>query len=440
MRWRHWAARLACRGITDEQVEVAVTGVLIVKARDGFCRYVSLPEQGSLSRLPRKYSGAYMRVFLVMGIFIIALVGCTSGRAGQGTQNATDHPTLPAGSGASSGVTVKCSNSLSDATTLQQAIDASPVGSLIEIQGPVCRLERGITFLGDRTYAGSSTTGTILQQGGPMRYVLASQVYASNGSYTGEPVTIRDLTVDCNGSGDTDGIIILNWQVDVEGVDVNGCGGSGIVDTSTAADGTAIKNTSGNSRFDNNFISNSGGYGFEVQDNGNAVTDGFLDNNLIAYSRLDAIHMDNSAGWDISGNHLYTNYRNAIYADRLYGTTISNNYIEDFGSKQGSGTWYGIVATVQAGIGSTIFNNKIFNDKGENPGSRYVYIGIVRTNYGIGYLSLTGNVIVGDQPTDVGLSFDGGANKLLVTSSGNVIANVGTISSRSSSVTESTGS
>ena len=47
----------------------------------------------------------------------------------------------------------------------------------------------------------------------------------------------------------TDGIIVLNLQVDVEGVDVRNCGGSGIVDTNTAANGKAIDNTSVNSRF-----------------------------------------------------------------------------------------------------------------------------------------------------------------------------------------------
>jgi hypothetical protein len=272
-----------------------------------------------------------------------------------------------------------------------------------------------------------------------MKYVLGSQAYADNIPWTGDPVTIRDLTIDCNGSGSTDGIIVLNWQALVEDVDVNGCGGSGVVDTNRTANGHAIYNTSVNSRFDNNFISNSGAYGFEVQDSGNSVTDGFLDDNQIASSGLDAIHIQNAAGWDISGNHLYSDAQNAIYASRLDGTTISNNYIEDFGATQRSGIWYAVVATVQGGIGSTIFNNKISNDKGESPGARYIYVCILGTNYGTGYLSVTGNVIVGDRLSDVGVSFSGGANRLVVASSGNEVANVGITRSDTSSVTETAG-
>jgi hypothetical protein len=44
------------------------------------------------------------------------------------------------------------------------------------------------------------------------------------------------------------------------------------------------------------------------------------------------------------------------------------------------------------------------------------------------------------QASDVGLSFSGGANKLVVASSGNVVANVGTRKSGTPGVTETAGS
>jgi Right handed beta helix region len=389
-----------------------------------------------------KHPGLYMRTFSALVAFMVAatVAGCGSvATAEQPARSAGNQANVSTGSGLSSVVTVSCADRTSDTASLQKAIDSSAAGSLIEIKGPVCLLRGGITFLGDRTYAGYDNTGTVLKQDGAMKYLLASQSYADNTQWTGDPLTIRDLTVECNGSGATDGIIVLNWQVDVEDVDVNDCGGSGVVDTNTTANGHAVKNTSVNSRFDDNFISNSGKYGFEVLDTGNSVTDGFLDDNLIAYSGLDAIHLQNAAGWDISGNHLYSDSQNAIYADRLYGTTISDNYIEDFGATQRSGTWYAIVATVQGGNGSTIFNNKISNNMGESGGARYVYVCISGTNYGTGFLSVTGNVIVGDRPSDVGFSLSGGANKLVVASSGNEVANVGTVRSDASSVTETAG-
>jgi len=382
-----------------------------------------------------------MRALLALGALTIAaaVAACMATRPDTG-KNTGVQATIPAGSSPPGIVTATCTGRTSDAASLQQAINSSLPGSVIEIRGGTCLLTRGIIFLADRTYTGYNTTGTVLKQDGDMSYVLASQAYADNSSSTGEPVTIRDLTVECNGSGRTNGVVVLNWQADVEEVDVHGCGGSGIVDTNTTADGKAINNTSVNSRFDNNFISNNRRYGFEIYDSGNSVTDGFLDDNLIANSGLDGIHLDNAAGWDISGNHLYGNSWNGIYADRLYGTTISNNYIEDFGHKQGSDTRCGIAATVQGGIGSTIFNNKIFNDRGESAGAKYIYLCITGTNYGTGYLTVTGNVIVGDRSSDVGLSFDGGPNKLIVVSSGNQVVHVGTANSvaRSAMVTAGT--
>ena len=320
---------------------------------------------------------------------------------------------------------VTCQNRSTDAARLQHAIDSSPVGAAIGFQGGTCLLTKGLTLLGNRTYIGGSTTGTVLRQAGSAGYVLASAAYVNNATSTGEPLAIRDLTVACDGSAGTDGILLMNWQVDVENVDVSNCGGSGIVDTNTNAAGRPIVNTSVNSRFDNNFISGSGEYGFEVIDTGNAVTDGFLDDNQIADSRLDAIHLQNAAGWDISGNHLYGVGENAISASRLYGTTISDNYIEDFAAAQQSGTWYGILGTVQNGHGSTILGNKIF-DRSEQPGSTYIYIGITQTNSGTGHLAVTGNVIVGDRQNDVGISFGGGQNNLDVALSGNQVSGVGT--------------
>ena len=322
-------------------------------------------------------------------------------------------------------IKVTCQDDSGDAARMQQAIDSSPAGSAIEFEGGTCLLSKGLTLPGDRTYTGGSTTGTVLKQDGPAGYVLASTSYVQSASTTGDPLAIRDLTIDCDGSGRTDGIILLNWQLDVEHVDVNHCGGSGIVDTNTGANGSAIKNTSVNSRFDNNFVSGSGQYGFEVIDSGNSVTDGFLDDNQIADSGADAVHMENAEGWDISGNHLYGVKQDALDLQRIYGTSISGNYVEDFGDGQSSGTWYGLAATAQDGPGSSIVGNKIFNVNGES-GARYVYLAITGTNSGTGYASVTGNTIQGNRQNDVGLSFTGGDNPLRVTASGNNVTGVGT--------------
>ena len=324
------------------------------------------------------------------------------------------------------GYYVTCADTASDADRLQRVIDASPARAVIEISG-TCLLTHGIVLLADRTYTGDGRTATVLRQDAPMPYVLASAAYVQTNSTTGAPLTIEQLTVSCSGQGGTNGIVVLNWQVDVQQTDVNNCGGSGIVDTSRNADGSTIKNTSVNSRFSDNFIIGSGVNGFEVIDSRNAVTDGYLADNQIASSGQDAIAMENAAGWNISGNHLYDDAGNGIVAGRLFGTTISGNFIEDFASRQASGTWYGIAGSVQDGDGSAIFGNSVFNDLGERGRASHVYIAILKANSGTGHVSVTGNVIGGAARTDVGLSFNAGAHHLVVASSGNVITQVGTL-------------
>jgi hypothetical protein len=371
-----------------------------------------------------------VRLRAVLAILAVTSVAVTAacGSAGEAAASAAPYS-----------VSVSCRDAPSDAGRLQDAINASRPGEVIDIGGGTCLLTRGITVLPDRALTGASTTGTVLRQEASMKYVLASTAYVSNSTTTGGPLSIRNLTVACNGSGRTDGIITMNWQADVENVDVTDCGGSGIVDSAAAQNGASIRNTSVNSRFDNNFISGSGQYGFDVADNGHAVTDGYLENNQISSSALDAIHLGDASGWDISGNHLYGDGQDGIYAARLYGTTIAGNYIEDFGARQASGTWYGIVSTAQGGIGSTIDGNKVFNDGGETGDAVHVYIAVTQVNYGTSYLSVTGNVIVGASQRDVGFSFSGGANHLMVASAGNLVSDVGTVTQRFGSASVSVG-
>jgi hypothetical protein len=105
---------------------------------------------------------------------------------------------------------VTCSGTTSDAATLQNAINSSPPGAVIDIGGGTCLLTRGISLPGGRTYTGGNAAGTVLKQGATMGYVLASEAYAAGASTTGDPLAIRDLSVACDGSGGTDGIVILS--------------------------------------------------------------------------------------------------------------------------------------------------------------------------------------------------------------------------------------
>jgi hypothetical protein len=142
----------------------------------------------------------------------------------------------------------------------------------------------------------------------------------------------------------------------------------------------------------------------------------------------------------VSGNHLYGNAQDAIDANGLYGTTIAGNYIEDFGARQHSGTWYGIAGTVQGHVGSTISGNKLASILGVQPGASHVYVGITQTRGGTGYLSVTGNVIVGARSGNTGFSYTGRPDQLIVASAGNVAAGLSPVRRQSGRVTVTSGS
>ncbi len=331
-------------------------------------------------------------------------------------------------------VTAQCSNSPSDAAEINAAIASSNVGDEIVIEGQ-CLIDQTIELLGDRSYSGESRTGTVLRQadGANLDAILASDSYLENSRYTGTPVSIGHLTLDGNrahNTAPTSGIVLRSWQSVVEDVHVADMGGEGIRLTNPSADGTTLQNTEVNGRIVGNFIENSGRYGVFVEDPGNSVTDWELTDNWIAGSGADGIHLENAAGWVVERNHVYGVPGNAIYANRLFGTSISDNYIEDFGGTSKAGTWYGIEATVQGDAASTVSDNRVFNFNGEsNQGSTYRYIGLSQVNYGSGVCSVTGNTIRGaGTRRGVGLYYSTGGTsrglRLTVTSTGNAVVDV----------------
>jgi hypothetical protein len=347
--------------------------------------------------------------------------------------------------------TVVCTDATTDAAAVQSAINDSAAGSTIQIAGPTCLLTAGITLLGDRSYVGGATgdeTGTVLKQDGTLPYLLASDAYVQDATTrTGDPLAVRSLSLQCDGTGSTDGVIIESWDVDVQQVDVDDCGGSGIVDTSTDAAGQplapattgAAQPTSVNSRFENDFITNSGQYGFAVIDTKNVVTDGFLLDNQISNSGLDQISMQTSTGWNISGNHLYGDGHNGIVADNMWSTTIADNYIEDFDADKAAGTYSGILAQANGGNTSVISGNKVFEWAKEATGATYDFIQ-VSALYGDATLVSFGNALYGNGTSaDVGFAYAGAGYTLGVTSTGNSVQGMATAMSLGTGATASAG-
>ena len=320
-----------------------------------------------------------------------------------------------------------------DAATINAAIGGSPEGAEIVFRGR-CLINQTIRLLGHRSYRGESGAGTVLKQadGANLVALVASAGYLDNTDYTGTPVAVRHLTLDGNGVNNsrvqTAGLLLRSWLSVVEDVHIANMGGDGLRLTSRSANGTGLRNSQVNGRIWGNFIENSGRHGVHVEDTGNSVTDWTLSDNWIADSGVDGIHMENAAGWVVERNHIYGVSQHAIFAHRLFATSICDNYIEGFGETKEAGTWCGIHATVQGGAASTIADNRIFNFGGEKePGSVYRYIA-VSVNYGTGMVVVTGNAIRGaGTPRGTGLYYTA-AEKLglIVVSTGNAVEGVST--------------
>lgn len=332
-------------------------------------------------------------------------------------------------------VEVNCTDSSSDAAMINAAIAGSGDGDEIVFSG-TCSLTEPIVLVGDRSYRGESRTGTVLRQadGADLEGVLISESYLENIDRTGTPVSIRSLRVDgnrANNSAATNGIILRSWLTVIEDVQISQLDGHGILFTVRSQDGTPIEpgHTSVNGRIAGNFINDVSGHGLYVRDDLNALTDWNLLDNWIGPVGRSAIYLDNAAGWVIERNHVYGVAEHGIFADRLWGSAVSDNLVESFGSTSEAGVWYGIGATVQGGAASTISGNRVMSGSNEaNTASTYRYLGIHRVNYGVGVVAVTGNSIHGaGTPRGTGLHYTlGPANELNVASSGNMVVNVDT--------------
>ena len=234
--------------------------------------------------------------------------------------------------------------------------------------------------------------------------------------------------------------MIHSWQTQATDLQVEGCNGSGIVVTNTTPNGTALTGTEVNGSISGNFIQNSGQSGIYVQDTGNAVTDWHLDDNYIASSGQDAIHLDNAAGWYIDGNHLYGDGNSGRYANRLFGTSITTTT-----SKTSAAPADRVPGTASTGpskatplppsraTGCSCSRPEVGND--------YRYIALTKVNYGTGYVTVTSNDIRGaNTPADTGFYYNAGSGVTLnVTTPPTRSASVGTVRTTGTGVTLSAG-
>jgi hypothetical protein len=313
---------------------------------------------------------------------------------------------------------INCRNNANiDSRLIATTLARSAAGDAIVFDG-TCLVTETIPLLGNRSYQGRSRTGTVIQQadGANLPAIFASDSYLNNSPTTGLAVSLRTMTIKANKETNPeagDAIVMRSWQSFIEDVQISDANRHAIRLTNLSANGTELTNTQVNGRIAENQINRSGGSGLFVEDTGNSVTDWSLEDNYIAGTGGDGIDMDNAAGWMINGNHIYSvDGDHALYANRLYGSSINDNYIEDFGT-------IGVVARVQGGAASTIIGNRIFQNAGQ--GGTFLQ---VLGNYGNAKAAVNSNTIRG-RGLGIGLDYQrGSADSLEVTSNGNLVSEV----------------
>jgi len=315
--------------------------------------------------------------------------------------------------------TVVCSNTRTDDSLINSAIGRSQIGAEIVIDGP-CLIDATIKLRGNRAYRGMSRTGTVIRQADDANLpaMMASDAYLDNRPFTGDPISLHSLTLDGNKSHNPDAwdaLVLRSWQSTVEDVQIANARRHGLRITNKAANGTALKNTQVNGRIANNYITGSGERGIYIDDSGNAVTDWQLVDNWIASSGSDGIVLANAAGWYVERNHIYGVLGVALRAERLFATSINDNYIEDFRTN-------GIEVSVQGASSSVISSNRVFGSARAKSAGAHVLVRQV--NYGTGNLVVSGNSVVGGG-TGIGFAYHvGNGVGLNVASSGNLVQRV----------------
>ncbi|MCA2224882.1 hypothetical protein [Nonomuraea aurantiaca] len=365
---------------------------------------------------------------------------------------------MPVPPAAASRVEATCANTTGDAATLQAAIDSSKEGDEIVIKGP-CLINATISLLDRRTYRGDAKAGAVLRQadGANLPALLASEGWLKNTEFSGDTVRLEKLTIDGNRDNNTGtvGLLLRSWNTRVYDVDIFGTPSDGIRISNPSQNGTPLRNTMVNSVISDVYIEGAAEAGLRIVDPGNSVTDWTFQRSWIGFSGTHAIQSDNAAGWTFSDLHLYATPKNAIDAHRCFGTSIHNNYIEDFGAESTANqTYYGIRCDLQGEAATTITANRIHKflpppnalaelrearRRGAAPPERkhavsgplppdvtFVYLALDAVNYGVGHAAVNGNTILGHgTKRETGMLLtNGDGESMSVASSGNLIDDI----------------
>jgi hypothetical protein len=263
----------------------------------------------------------------------------------------------------------KCDGATNDTTAIQAAFAAKGNAKYILPEGTCIAAglvapENNYTLEG----AGGRDATTLKLADGANTYLLASYRYANNIANSELGPEIHGITFDgnkANQTSDTACIILRTRRAYIHGNTVTQCSLHGVLLTAPAADGVTSVASMPNNLFQANNFTNNDGAGLYGDDLGNILNDQYVKNNVFnANGTLGYynIQTEQSAGWMVTGNKLFSSPKGEISLVGCGGTTVNDNNI-DGDTNVADGTDILTVTITCSGFGYLTFSgNEVKNN------------------------------------------------------------------------------
>lgn len=211
-----------------------------------------------------------------------------------------------------------------DTSALQSAMDGVAAGGTVYFPAGTYKITDHVRFPSNATIAGAGTS-TLITQATANKAVLVSKAYIAGSP--GGRTQIRDLRLKASTGTSAHGLVLCDFFSLVRNVEIDGCGGYGILTTRTRADATTVGSSLVENSFADIVVRDAGLNGFR---GGDGVTDCWLSNFFVrGNGGAEHVYIESAAGWQVRGGHLYgpcvgtaMQFRNA------YHSQIQNLYIE----------------------------------------------------------------------------------------------------------------
>lgn len=322
-----------------------------------------------------------------------------------------------------------------DTTAINACITATPVnGGIVDLgKSPVTyaisapiSCKAGCTFIGSFANAQAATAkldiATLGTFSGIAAMADAGALATGTSPSSTYPLSIIGVSIDltaCPGST-TDGFRFMTYGCWAYYCMTKNAPANGFHYTDQNAGGHNIVNTAVENRICNSGFVRSGNCGILVDNNVQALTDGYCCDNIIQHRSINiqgftsnatgpGIDIEYCADWQVRGNHVYACPLDAIVLRNLYGSFIDGNDVDTFGlAGTASTTYHGIYApNCLAGAGSTITDNMIRSVENFGAAStayQYFYLGAST--------SATANVVLSGNTAYQGASGSGSSTAL----------------------------